>query len=376
MEVTNDWRNLEVNIKIILMKKSYFFVLAGLLSTAFSFGQVQRVSMIETFTSSTCPPCAPANTSLEALLAQPANDDKFVSLKYQVNWPGNGDPYYTGETGVRRGYYGVSSVPNGFVDGGYDGNPGSLTQGLLDGFYAVPANVDLVAYYQIDEATQKVDVQVDFEALDALPLQMRLYVAIFEYETVNNIGGNGETKFEHVMKKMLNSASGNFLGSFAANETAHEEYTYTFNGNYTLPSSALDEVNHATEHTVEEFSDLGVAVWLQNINTKEVYQATYGIMGFNPLAIDENESTLASAKIYPNPTSEDAAIAFHSTDAQPVTVQVINTLGAVVHSSEVNDIEIGRNVYELSTKGFANGIYSVRVSSSNGWVSKKFSIQK
>ena len=339
-----------------------------------SFSQVDRVSFIETFTSSTCPPCAPANTALEALLAQPANDGKYVSLKYQVSWPGNGDPYYTSEVNTRRNYYSVSGVPNGFVDAGYDGNPGSLTQGLLDGFYAVAPLADLIAYYQVDEATQTVDVQIDFEALTAFPPQFRLFVAIFEYETSNNTGGNGETSFEHVMKKMMSSPSGDYLGSMAMGELAHEEYTYTFNGNYTLPSSALDAVDFATEHTVEEFSDLGVAVWLQNTSTKEVYQAAYALQGL--VSLDENVNSITSAKIFPNPTSDDAVIAFHSTESQDVTINVINVLGQVVFTTEMYNVATGRTVYDIDTDTFPNGMYTVMINANNGSISKKLSIQK
>jgi hypothetical protein len=356
------------------MKKSYIFLLATVLSSTLANSQVNRVPLIETFTSSTCPPCNPANVALESLLGQAANNGKFVSLKYQVNWPGNGDPYYTAEANTRRTYYSVTGVPNGFVDAGFDDNPGNLTQGLLDGFYAVAPKAQLGAYYQVNETTKTVDVQIDFEALEALPPTFRMFVAIFEYETSNNVGGNGETQFEHVMKKMMSGATGDYLGAMTANELGHEEYSYTFNGNYRLPSSALDPINHASEHSVEEFSDLGVAIWLQNSGTKEVYQSAYAIK--SALSIDETVGTLEGVIIYPNPSAGSSAIVFNSADAQDVTIEVINTLGQVVHASSMENCVAGRNVYDLSTDEFANGIYSVRITAANGMVSKKLSVQK
>ncbi|MFT5858786.1 MAG: hypothetical protein ACI865_000874 [Flavobacteriaceae bacterium] len=356
------------------MKKYYALACAMLAFATIAFSQVDRVSFIETFTSSTCPPCAPANTALEALIAQPANNGKFVSLKYNVNWPGNGDPYFTSEVNTRRNYYGVNSAPNGFVDAGYDGNPGSLTQSILDGFYGVAPGAELSATYQVDEAAQTVDVQVDFEALVDLPVQFRLFVAIFEYETFNNTGGNGETQFEHVLKKFMTSESGHFLGSMTMGDLAHEEYSYTFNGNYTLPSSSLDAVDFATEHTVEEFSDLGVAIWLQNINTKEVYQAAYAMQG--QASVEENVNSITSAKIFPNPTTDNAVIAFHSAQTQDVTIQVINALGQVVFTTQMENVEAGRVVYDLDTDLFSNGMYTVMINANNGSISKKLSVQR
>jgi len=91
-----------------------------------------RTTLIETFTSSTCPPCVPANATLETLYNNPVNAGRFTSLKYQMSWPGTGDPYYTDEGGVRRTYYGITGVPNMELDGGWGQNGNSLTQEVMD----------------------------------------------------------------------------------------------------------------------------------------------------------------------------------------------------------------------------------------------------
>jgi hypothetical protein len=79
-----------------------------------------RRPLVETFTSSTCGPCAPANVTAEALFAQ--NTGKFTSIKYQADFPGTGDPYFTQEGGNRRSYYSINSVPRMEIDGGWDQN--------------------------------------------------------------------------------------------------------------------------------------------------------------------------------------------------------------------------------------------------------------
>jgi len=70
---------------------------------------------IEHFTSSTCGPCVSPNAQMKTLLAN--NPGKFGITKYQMNWPGSGDPYYTAEGGVRRTYYAVNAVPTIFFNG-------------------------------------------------------------------------------------------------------------------------------------------------------------------------------------------------------------------------------------------------------------------
>jgi hypothetical protein len=55
-------------------------------------GTVDRKPLFEMFTSSTCGTCGGANENLDGILAD--NPDSLYSLvKYQVNWPGSGDPY-------------------------------------------------------------------------------------------------------------------------------------------------------------------------------------------------------------------------------------------------------------------------------------------
>ncbi|MCR9173774.1 MAG: hypothetical protein NXI10_14825 [bacterium] len=90
------------------MKKSY--LLLGLLTLPLALQAQNRVSVVETFTSSTCPPCNPGNQQLESVLGNGQNDNNTVSIKYQLDWPGNGDPYYTVEGGDRADGYGVSGA--------------------------------------------------------------------------------------------------------------------------------------------------------------------------------------------------------------------------------------------------------------------------
>ncbi len=56
---------------------------------------VPRVPLYEVFTSSTCGPCAPANAHMSPIFAQ--YTEQLAVVKYQMNWPDSGDPYFTDE---------------------------------------------------------------------------------------------------------------------------------------------------------------------------------------------------------------------------------------------------------------------------------------
>ncbi len=214
-----------------------------------------------------------------------------------MSWPGNGDPYYTAEGNGRRNYYAINSVPRLEVDGQWDNNPIIYTAAMRDAAYNVPAYMTLDVDYLV--SCNKIDVNVEIIALQNFSGDNRLHVAVIEHETFANMKSNGETEFINVMKKMLPNQNGTALGGIANGDTINHSFTYDFQGEFRLPSDAGSPINHTGEHSVEEFFDLGVVVWVQNQSTKIVHQAAYGE---SPTKIDVGLSQLLT----PTDLSENA----------------------------------------------------------------------
>lgn len=55
-----------------------------------AYGTAERKPMIEHFSSSTCGPCVQPNVMMQTFCNN--NEGRFTYTKYQMNWPGNGDP--------------------------------------------------------------------------------------------------------------------------------------------------------------------------------------------------------------------------------------------------------------------------------------------
>ena len=310
-----------------------------------------RYPLYETFTSSTCPPCTPANTNMEAIFAN--NPGEANSIKYQMSWPGAGDPYYYSEGGDRRVYYGVSSVPNVAIDGGWNGNGNNITQQLFDDFQNVPAFVEMSATYSQFSKTVETTVTITPLA-DNSSSNLALFAAIYSKRDTANVGTNGETEFFHVVKKMMPSSSGQSISSLTANQAITQTLSYTFNGNYRLPANASGAININTEHTVEDFGNLGVILWVQDTQTKEVLQsvdATYTIGQF------ENELA-ASINIFPNPATDRI---FVEGDFEGIAnARLISMLGQEVKAPQ-GTFSAGKRL-EISTAGLAPGTYLLVVS--------------
>ncbi len=328
---------------------------------------VQRMPLYETFTSSTCSPCVAGNNNMQTLFA--ANPNKWVCVKYQMNWPGDGDPYYTSEGGTRRSFYGVNSVPRQEIDGGYDGNSSSVTQSDFDAAYAVPSFMNITANLTLGGHMVTVDYSID-PKID-FPSNAKLYIAIVEKTTFNNVGTNGETQFFWVMKKMLPNGSGTTIGPLTANSTVTNSIIYKFNGSYRLPNNSNDKINNSIENSVEDFNNLLAVVWVQNPATKEVYQST--LSSFT-IGMDNKTKDDIIKNIYPNPATKDINIELNIPNNEAVNISLFNNLGQQIQSNELGNIS-GSKTYKIDISDLPKGIYFVNIQIGSKKYSKPIQVQ-
>ncbi|MDR2979294.1 MAG: Omp28-related outer membrane protein, partial [Bacteroidales bacterium] len=212
---------------------------------------VQRKVLHEGFSSSTCGPCKDGNAALKQILNS-ADAAKYVNVKYQMSWPSPGDPYYTAEGESKRVFYNVTSVPDLYINGSnkkvyyY-----SLAQ--LNELATIPAKIKLDNTVTLSKETKTISVDLTITPImGAENSNLRLFVAIVEKITAKNKKTNGETQFFDVMKKFMTSTSGETIGTLSLGTPIQRSFTYTFNGDYRLPSNASSPINHATEHSVED----------------------------------------------------------------------------------------------------------------------------
>lgn len=215
---------------------------------------VDRLPLFEEFTSSTCAPCATLNTQFVPWCED--HEEEISLIKYQMNWPSPGDPYYTEEGGVRRDYYGVTGVPAVYVNGDYIGFQFAGVQPAFDDAILMPGLLSAVSSHTLDGTEMSVEVTLlPYANFD----NYILHVAVFEFLTTQNTGNNGETEFENVMMKMVPDAYGTTVN-------LEDRVPYTMSG-----TVELDGTN------VEEWDDLGVIVWLQEQTSQEAFQSTYSV---------------------------------------------------------------------------------------------------
>lgn len=234
--------------------------------------QNERMLILESFTNTGCGPCAMYNPGMDALIAN--NRDKVVAIKYHVNWPSSADPMYlhnTSDNGSRVSYYGVNSVPHVVVDGNrFSGNSGNITQSIIDQLSVIESPLELRLFWELNEAQDAITVHVMGRASTDIEGSLKLYVGVIEKEIHFNSapGPNGEKDFYDVMKKLLPSSSGQSLNSLEAN--GYFAYTFTWKLANIYNMDQLDAI-----------------AWVQNSNTKEVYQACKSNLSPDPFYANE-----------------------------------------------------------------------------------------
>lgn len=315
---------------------------------------LQRKLLHEVFTSSTCGPCYNGNQTLSTVFN--ANPDKWTCVKYQMSWPLPGDPYYTAEGGVRKEYYGVSAVPNMWLDGGWNDDPRDYTQAIFDQYYDMPAFIGIDAYHQIINDSVYADVYLEPVA-DLNSTHLKLFVVVVEKRTEGNVGNNGEVEFHYVMMKMVPDAYG----------TAIAPLTNGITANYKTSANLLGT-------NIEDMNDLSVVVFLQDSVTKEVFQSCWsveGIVGINEQ--DNNDEGILS--LYPNPATEHAVIEFVLNQNSEVNIELYNLIGEKVYSEKKGLINSGVHNHRIDAHGLPSGIYFVRMQIGGKVFTKKLSVK-
>ncbi|MBK9109407.1 MAG: hypothetical protein IPM92_13810 [Saprospiraceae bacterium] len=329
---------------------------------------VLRKLMHENFSSSTCPPCKPGNEILHAVVSQ--YEGKYTELTYHFYFPGTGDPYYTSECAARSTYYaGINAIPATLLDGKININPNGYNTSIFEEWQGIPA------FHTVSPSGtvtgQKIDIKVDVGALIPTSATTRLYVAVAEKVTYQNIKNNGETEFPHVMKKMIPDANGTVVGVIDANGSKTFNFTWTAPGAYRLPldAQAANIINLATEHSIEEFNDLEVFAWLQETD-KSILQSNVADLEF--VVANDNPISLKEVKAYPSLASDYFFVDMSAfEDSEELKIMVANETGNIIHAEKT-----GLKSLFINASSWTAGLYYVKVVGKNAEGLQKVMIVK
>jgi hypothetical protein len=176
----------------------------------------------------------------------------------------------------------------------------------------------------------------------------KVYIAVVE----DDLGLNNRTHKSTLRKLLPSSAGTSLTNSWSIGTAQTVSQSWTFNPN---------EVNA---------NKLKVIVWIQDNNTKKVYQSAYSALPNipfdstvvntkNPLGISENNTF----NLFPNPNNGNFTIQFN----EPITVetnwQLVNINGQIVHQGQ---IAARQEAVNIATSDLPKGMYFFRLYNEKG----------
>jgi hypothetical protein len=314
-------------------------------------GERNRNVLLEHFTNSTNPASSTAN-KLVNLIAENRKAD-VINIQYHTNFPGT-DPFYTfnpGDASARILFYGLTSVPYTFIDGGYssddfakifDNNLAKIDSNVVTKRILKPSsfNISLTA----DISNGILSVNGKLKALDVINSDnLTLFLAITEKVNNKVTGALGETEFYNVFRKFIPDAGGILL----KNKWAKGE------------EKTLDEKSWVIEKVLNN-SDIEIIAFIQNTVTKEVYQASSVL---KPNIVTGIEDILNGKRegfsLYPNPAVNKLTIDFSEQLTGDTDIKIYDLQGLLVSAYKAGS---GISEYTVDNLKLKAGIYLVRLS--------------
>ncbi len=296
-----------------------------------------RMVLLESFSSSNCASCAEVNPQIRQLA------QKFIGKMFPIGY--QIDCYYSNPMCLlaedcinsRTELYGIQSSPNIVFNPWYKGGSTNFNNKLVDAELERPSPIDIIGDFSLDDNV----INVNFEITPYTSVQTHnkvLAIAYIEDEVVFNEppGGNGETEFFHVLRKLT-----------------------VQNPEELIP---LNDGNPISVSVSEDFSDLDVnlsefrvGVFIQDTITWEVTQAAE--LENITTSIPVNSET--QMEIFPNPAKKQITLKANAIKGKH-NITIHNQIGGLVYSKIIEPIGKEFEI-TLPVSNLNKGIYFVMI---------------
>lgn len=230
-------------------------------------------------------------------------EQDYTYLLYPMNFPNFGDPYYQPFCGERFLYYEATLAPWLSLNGNNQwSNTNPVSNAYTSQIYQQQFKQNALVNMELSLVRNgtKFNVTGSLKAIaPMLNQKLKLHVALVEKVTYNNKRNTNEKEFYNVVKAMMPNANGRPI-SFNAQTEINFEDSFTFMGNYRLPSSGDPNliIDPSKEHSVEHFDHIYAVAFLQDDADKMVWQSISSELQW-PLTIKETKAE--DFLVYPNP---------------------------------------------------------------------------
>jgi hypothetical protein len=337
-------------------------------------GERSKYVLVEHFTNTSCIPCVVTSSQVNPFVGNYSKD--LIDIQYHTNAVAGDKLYsdYQAGPSARSLFYGASQVPHTITDGNIlNATTGIwMPDSLITRRRALTnAIFDIDLLKTINGNNYTVDARI--EAHENFSNDIDVYMAVIEKQITSNgivNGGgtvlNGEVFFNNVVKEMLPNAGGTRVSqAWNIGDTVLLSETWNSSSSVFYDAGGNDDVE--------------IVVFIQDANTKEIYQTATTDSSFINIAIGVDEDLAADGKsnpfdfnLYPNPTDGDIFIMFNQDIDDVAAVTIFNDMGSLVDQRNLNN-GIGTS---FTTTDYANGIYFMSVIYNGKRYTKRFMVMR
>ena len=88
----------------------------------------------------------------------------------------------------------------------------------------------------------------------------------------------------------------------------------------------------------------------------------------------EGGTAINNLDVYPNPSRDIFNVSFTSEDIQNLEVRIINVIGEVVYTEDLNEF-VGEYTKQVNLSTYTKGVYFLEITTDNGVINKKLILQ-
>ncbi len=236
------------------MKRALFLIF---ILTATNFAQFKKIVLLEVATNSGCGSCAASNELLNDFYADYYGG--LISVRYHPNFPDPTDPMYLDnpiDNAGRIEFYNLLYTPQYLINGKVKGAPTDkelMWQQMNEEIISTPFWINISA--QITSDSVKYFVHI-YSSENISSENLKLHTSITQRMVTYSSppGSNGETNFPSVMRKMLPNFEGISVNQINAGDSLTFYFATSIENNW-------------------DWKNLEIIAWLQDDETKEIYQA-------------------------------------------------------------------------------------------------------
>jgi hypothetical protein len=331
---------------------------------------VQRNGLIEEFSSSTCPPCKSFNAIYDPLCTSygvnaPATHVNV--LKYQMNWPSPGtDRSYNPDGDTRKSYYGVSGIPDHFVNGQPGtANSSSTMTTELDNSKVLNAFFDMAITYSVDTVKKKFHVITKVTPHFTKTGNYHVQIAVADQKYENSTNTTGQLEYLHIVRKMLPNGSGRSVTSWADGVA---QTFYDTGIAYTSGDWTAGVASYPTQGSYKFWSNplfgSEVVAFIQEDANKSVMQS---LVTVSTAALTVSTlSKVDGIDVFPNPATDQAFVKFNLQQSGNVEVKLMDYAGRLVKTVTNGSMDAGAQNIAIPTANVVPGNYFVVITTDGG----------